>query len=98
MIIFRRVSARHCGLLALTTECFQCPIVTVGMVPDIDTLLHGIESRPAAGWQESVSRFADSRWFFPAWLVVVMVILFRDPVGPDCLFAYRDSAHFYPPR
>lgn len=26
-----------------------------------------------------------------------MVILFHDAVGHDCLFAYRDSAHFYPP-
>jgi len=44
-----------------------------------------------------LAAFAESPWFFPAWLGVVMVILFRDAVGPDCLFAYRDSAHFYPP-
>jgi len=61
------------------------------------TVAHRSQALPAAGWQAWFSRFADSRWFFPAWLAVVMVILFHDAVGSDCLFAYRDSAHFYPP-
>jgi hypothetical protein len=52
---------------------------------------------PSASAIDRLEAFADSPWFFPAWLAVVMVILFHDAVGPDCLFAYRDSAHFYPP-
>ena len=47
-----------------------------------------------AVWLESAG---ESRWFFPATLAVTLVILFSNAVGPDCLFAYRDSAHFYPP-
>ena len=81
----------------LTVECSQIGIVISRMVTDMDTVAHGSQALPAAGWQAWFSRFADSRWFFPVWLAVVMVILFHDAVGPDCLFAYRDSAHFYPP-
>jgi hypothetical protein len=41
--------------------------------------------------------WADSRWFFPAVLAATVAGLFFDAVGPDCVFAYRDSLHFYPP-
>jgi hypothetical protein len=41
--------------------------------------------------------WADSRWLFPAVLAATVAGLFFDAVGPDCVFAYRDSLHFYPP-
>jgi len=44
----------------------------------------------AGGW-------AESRWLFPSLLTAVVAGLFSDALGPDSLFAYRDSAHFYPP-
>jgi hypothetical protein len=43
------------------------------------------------------ARWADSRWLFPAVLAATVAGLFFDAVGPDCVFAYRDSLHFYPP-
>ena len=49
------------------------------------------------GLPARIARFGESRWFFPAVLAGVLGILFWDAVGPDCLFAYRDSLHFYPP-
>ena len=48
-------------------------------------------------WAARLTGWGESRWFFPAVLTGVLAILFWDAVGPDCLFAYRDSLHFYPP-
>lgn len=41
--------------------------------------------------------WANSRWLFPVVLAATVAGLFFDAVGPDCVFAYRDSLHFYPP-
>lgn len=41
--------------------------------------------------------WADSRWLFPAVLAATVAGLFFDAIRPDCVFAYRDSLHFYPP-
>lgn len=43
-----------------------------------------------------LARQADSPWFFPAMLAVTVLGLFFDCVGPDRVFASRDSLHFYP--
>ncbi|NCY03022.1 MAG: hypothetical protein EBX36_08975, partial [Planctomycetia bacterium] len=54
-------------------------------------------SSPAGRWQAALAAWADSPWFFPAVLMVTVAGLFFEAVGPDCIFAFRDSLHFYPP-
>jgi len=44
-----------------------------------------------------LAAWADSGWLFPTVLAATVAVLFFDAVGPDCVFAYRDSLHFYPP-
>lgn len=39
----------------------------------------------------------DAGWLFPAVLAGMLVGLFHDCIRPGIVFAYRDSAHFYPP-
>ncbi len=55
------------------------------------------DSGPPAGWRERLSRAGDSPWFFPVVLAATVAVLFFDCVGADCIFAFRDSLHFYPP-
>jgi len=45
---------------------------------------------------DRIARWASSPWFFPAMLAATVAGLFFDAVGPDCIFAHRDSIHFYP--
>lgn len=45
----------------------------------------------------SARRITDHGLLFPAALTLTLVILFHDCVGRDLVFAFRDSAHFYPP-
>lgn len=44
-----------------------------------------------------MARAGDSPWFFPLVLAATVAGLFFDALGPDCIFAFRDSLHFYPP-
>lgn len=45
----------------------------------------------------AAGRWSESRWLFPAVLAAVVGGLFCDALVPGSVFAYRDSAHFYPP-
>jgi len=42
-------------------------------------------------------RWKNHPWLFPAALMITVIALFFDCVGPHSVFAYRDAAHFYPP-
>ena len=55
------------------------------------------DSLPAAWVVSAVGGFAGSVWFFPVVLAATVAGLFFDAVGADCVFAYRDALHFYPP-
>ena len=55
------------------------------------------DSHLAADRQSLLERVGDSPWLFPIVLMATIAVLFFDAVGSDCVFAYRDSLHFYPP-
>lgn len=81
-------------------EWVDCSIVLAHLLLLRDSMAASFtitDSSPPAGWRERLSRAGDSPWFFPAVLAATLAALFFDCVGPDCVFAFRDSLHFYPP-